>query len=178
MLVMQLNPFLRRKLKILCNGVGSAIGRASDCGSECCGFKSHPSPHMQAQLSWQSTRLIIVRSQVRALLFAPEKLLICGVSITYYGAYGETDVAIYGSKGTSHQIYIPVQLNWLEHTTCWYSVTVARRMPLVIWGGVSSILTIGTNNREVLCSIHRAGTRSRVIILRELLKRHLQQFTL
>lgn len=55
--------------------------------------------------------------------------------------------------------FFPVQLNWLEHTTCWYSVMVARRMPLVIWGGVSSILTIGTNNREVLCSIHRAGTR-------------------
>lgn len=29
------------------NGGGSSIGRASDCGSECCEFKSRPLPHTE-----------------------------------------------------------------------------------------------------------------------------------
>ena len=31
-------------------GVGSSIGRATDCDSVSCGFKSHPSPHVEQNL--------------------------------------------------------------------------------------------------------------------------------
>ena len=42
------NRFLEPKENSGADGVGSSIGRASDCESDCCGFESRPIPHIYA----------------------------------------------------------------------------------------------------------------------------------
>ena len=53
------------------NGDCSSVGRAPVCGTGCRGFDPRRSPHLRHQLSWQSTRLLIVLSQVQILYDAP-----------------------------------------------------------------------------------------------------------
>ena len=57
--------------KLYNNGDCSSVGRAPVCGTGCRGFDPRRSPHLRHQLSWQSTRLLIVLSQVQILYDAP-----------------------------------------------------------------------------------------------------------
>lgn len=49
MLILSMNVLVAKMMYgvNIINGGGSSIGRASDCGSECCGIVPRPLPHME-----------------------------------------------------------------------------------------------------------------------------------